>query len=237
MTTPPNRRIHLFVLALLLLFSGIALLPLSGLSAEKIHWVNVAQLYDPDLEILSEDDGAPGSAFFLRGERFPPNTLATIYVDGQPKCTVMTNTAGVAEFIIQTSPNDPLGEYDITLSTSPNLSDTDDVELEDDEPLIAPPPGWDGVSCDLFGPNLAPTRVAEAPADTQTPPTEAPAAISPPENTTVPPTDVPPTEAPALTATPTPVASTGGPTICSSAVLGAIIPLLVLLGSLRRKPD
>jgi hypothetical protein len=92
----------------------MVLLPLSGLSAERIHWINFAGIYEPDLDVISDDKGAPGSSFFLVGEGYPPFAQAIIYVDGEPKCTVMTNVAGIADFIIQTYPGDPYGEASMT---------------------------------------------------------------------------------------------------------------------------
>lgn len=154
MTSPPNLRARLLALLLFVFLSGIVLLPLSGLSAEKIHWINFVGIYEPNLDVISDDRGAPGSAFFLVGEGYPPFTTATIYVDGELRCTITTNEAGVADFIIQTYADDPPGRYDITLSAGPNMSSTDDVELEEDEPIIDPPPGWNSVFCDLSGPDL-----------------------------------------------------------------------------------
>ena len=123
---------------LLVLISGLAVLPLTGLSAEKLGWEMYAGLYEPDLDVLGEDKGAPGSAFLYEGVGYPPNTLATIYVDGDPRGTLFTDGQGSAQFLIQSEIGDPLGRYYISMATDANTSATEDIRLEDDEPIIPP---------------------------------------------------------------------------------------------------
>ena len=170
-------------LGLLVLLSGLAMLPLTGLSAEKLGWELYVGIYEPSLDVLGEDKGFPGSAFLFGGAGYPPDTLATIYVDGAARGTLMTDGQGTAQFLIQTEPGDPLGRYFITMATDANTADTDDIRLEDDEPIIPPPPGWNGPTFLLFGDTLTPTPTG-SPTSTMTPPppTETPTPEPPNRN-------------------------------------------------------
>lgn len=183
------------LLVLLILLSGLALIPFTSFSAEKLNWELFAGIYEPDLDVVGEDKGFPGSAFLFRGVGYPPNALATVYIDGDARGTLFTDGQGRAQFLIQTEPGDPFGRYYVTLATDANTSDTDDIRLESDEPLIPPPPGWDGLTILLFGDTLTPTATPSptTPAPTNTP-TPTPTDITPG------PTDTP-TATPSITPT------------------------------------
>jgi hypothetical protein len=150
------RAISRIGLLLLVLLSGISLLPFTGLSAQKLGWELYAGIYQPELNVVGADSGFPGSAFLFEGVGYPPNTLATVYVDGQERGTLTTDNQGQALFLIQTAGDDPLGQYFITLATDANTSATDDIRLQNDEPVIPPPPGWDGPTFFLDGDTLPP---------------------------------------------------------------------------------
>lgn len=143
-------------LLLLVLLSGISLLPFTGLSAQKLGWELYAGIYQPELNVVGADKGFPGSAFLFEGVGYPPNTPATVFVDGQERGMLTTDNQGQAQFLIQTEADDPLGHYFITLATDANTSATDDIRLENDEPNIPPPPGWDGPTFLLDGDTLPP---------------------------------------------------------------------------------
>ncbi len=130
-------------LIIIILLSGVALLPIQELSAEKLNWQNVGAIYSPQLR-LREDRGRPGSAFFYRATGYPPNTTATVYIDGSPRGTVPVNRRGQSYFLIQTEMNDDLDRYYVTLMVDANASATEDFRLEDDEPIVPPPPGYNG---------------------------------------------------------------------------------------------
>ena len=96
------------VTALLLLFSGLALLPFTGFSAEKLDWQRFANIYQPELNV-SPAVAAPGSAFVFDGSDYPPLATGTVYVDGIPVGTVTTDASGAVTFAIQTNAVDPVG--------------------------------------------------------------------------------------------------------------------------------
>jgi hypothetical protein len=77
------------------------------------------------------------------GSNYPVNSLATIYVDGDPLGTVMTDGNGSATFYINTIGSD-IAIYNITLEVDINASATDSFELDADGPLIPPPPDPSG---------------------------------------------------------------------------------------------
>lgn len=130
-------------LILVILLSGLALLPIKELSAEKLNWQNIGALYSPDLR-LREDRGRPGSAFFYRATGYPPNTTATVLIDGVERGTVPVNRRGQSYFLIQTESDDLARRHDVTLMVDENASETEDFRLEWDEPLVPPPPGYNG---------------------------------------------------------------------------------------------
>lgn len=146
-------------LALLVILSGLALLPFSGLSAEKLGWEQYAGIYQPILTV-EVDRGFPGSAFVFHGSGYPPNALATVYIDGNARGTLFTNGDGTATFLIQSQPTDMRRRYYITLATDANTSATQDIRLRDDEPILPPPPGFVGPIFELTGPTLTPTPTA-----------------------------------------------------------------------------
>ncbi len=135
---------------ILVLLSGLAFLPFTSLTADELGWQLYAQIYNPTLEI-DEDKGSPGSSFLFVGAGYPPNATATVYVDGSYRGQLTTDSSGRAEFLIQTEADDLPGRYFVTLSTDSNNVATDDFRLEEDEPIIMPPPGFDGLVFNLSG--------------------------------------------------------------------------------------
>lgn len=135
-------------LALLILLSGLAFVPFTGLSGEDLDWQLYAGVYQANLDV-DEDRGSPGSAFLFTGTGYPANALAIVYVDGVPVSVVWTDGNGETQFLIQTRPDDPPREYFVTLATDDNTSDTENIELDASEPTHAPPPDYDGFTSGL----------------------------------------------------------------------------------------
>ena len=138
-------------LIIFILLSGLAFLPFTGLSAEELGWKLYALIYTPTLDI-SEDIGAPGSSFLFVGDGYPPNSSAIIYIDGNLRGGLMTDSSGKAEFLIQTEMDDAPGRYFVTLATDSNNSATNDFRIEGGEPVLMPPPDFNGSVFSLFGP-------------------------------------------------------------------------------------
>ncbi len=130
-------------LALIILLSGLALIPFTSLRAEELTWRLFANIYQPDLSV-NDNSGRPGSAFLFTGSGYPPLAAATIYIDGRPLGGLTTDSSGGATFLLRTDSLDPPGRYFITLATDANTSDTRHIDLEPAEPLVPPPPNYDG---------------------------------------------------------------------------------------------
>ncbi len=145
-------------LALLILLSGLAFVPFTGLSGKDIDWQLYAGVYQANLDV-DEDRGSPGSAFLFTGSGYPANALANIYVNGVPVGVVGTDGNGEAQFLLQTETDDAPGGYFVTLATDQSFSDTEDIELDLSEPTHDPPPDFDGVTAglqaDLYLPYIA----------------------------------------------------------------------------------
>lgn len=135
-------------LALLILLSGLAFVPFTGLSGEDLDWQLYAGVYQANLDV-NEDRGSPGSAFLFTGSGYPANALAVVYINGVPVSVVWTDGNGETQFLLQTRPEDPPREYLVTLATADNISGTEDIELDASEPTHAPPPDYDGPTTDL----------------------------------------------------------------------------------------
>jgi hypothetical protein len=193
------------------MLAAIALVPLAGLSAERLGWEMFAGIYEPNLNVI-EDRGMPGSAFHFIADSYPPNSLATVYRDGNPIGYLDSGPTGYFEFVVQSEAGDPLDRYDITAATDGNNSATDEIRLEEDEPLIPPPPGWDGPTFLLFGnpPSPTPTRTGTPLPATATA-TATSTAVSSTPTATGPAATVTATVTPVDTSTPT-ATSTSMPT-------------------------
>lgn len=143
------------VLIAIILLSGLAFLPFIKLQAAPLNWQLFAGVYQPDLD-ADPHKGAPGSAFLFQASGYPPHALGTIYIDGTPIGMVYLDGAGQTEFVIQTAPSDPYIRYDVTLATDPNTLDSRHFDLEDDEPLLPPPPNFEGGLFFMDGPQNPP---------------------------------------------------------------------------------
>lgn len=196
--------------ALLFMLAAVALVPLAGLSAERLGWEMFAGIYEPDLNVV-EDRGFPGSAFYFIADSYPPNSLVTVYRDGSPIGYMDSGPVGYFEFVVQSEPGDPLERFDITAATDANFSATDEIRLEDDEPLLPPPPGWDGPTFLLFGDPLTPTPTTAPPTSTSTatpePGTATATATTQPGTSTPTATGAAPTDTPTATPTATPTST------------------------------
>lgn len=126
-----------------ILFSGLAMIPFVDLPAQAaITWQSLAGVYEPDLTV-NEPVGMPGSIFAFTGSDYPTNTLATVYVDGEPLGTVMIDGNGVGTFMINTA-GAAIGQYNVTLEVDINASATTGIDLVDNGPMVTPPPDFEG---------------------------------------------------------------------------------------------
>jgi hypothetical protein len=114
------------VLAPAIVLAGLALIPFVNLPA-AIGWEQLASVYQPvlDAEVTS---GPAGTTFTFAGTNYPPSSLATIYVNGQPSGTVTTDEDGQATFVLNTD-GIPAGTYNVTLEVDVNASATQSITL------------------------------------------------------------------------------------------------------------
>ncbi|MCL4264833.1 MAG: hypothetical protein KJ069_16540 [Anaerolineae bacterium] len=136
------------VLTAVILLSGLAMVPFIDLPAQAaITWQSLAGVYEPVLEV-NEPLGRPGSVFAFTGSNYPPNTVATAYVDGQSLGQVMIDGNGVGTFMVN-SAGASIGQYNVTLEVDINASATTGIELEDTGLLVTPPPDFPGPTFNL----------------------------------------------------------------------------------------
>jgi hypothetical protein len=140
---PINRELLSRVaLTLLILLAGLAMIPYVDLPNTAVGWETLTGVYTPELNV-NETSGGPGSVFAFTGTNYPPNSVSTIYVAGQPIGTVTTDGSGTATFVINTLGLSP-GQYNVTMEVDINASATQSIELVDGEERVLPPPGFNG---------------------------------------------------------------------------------------------
>lgn len=139
-----KEKVTRLTLTLVILLSGLAVIPFIDIPVEAITWELLAGVYEPKLDV-DEDSGAPGSVFAFTGSDYPPLSNAGIYVDGRQVGSVLTNAGGIATFTIDTI-GAALGTYNVTMEVDINASATESFELKSGEPVVTPPPGFVGPS-------------------------------------------------------------------------------------------
>lgn len=130
------------LITLLILLSGLAMIPFVELPTAALGWELFAGIYTPDLTV-NQTSGAPGSVFAFTGTNYPANSLANIYVDGNLVGTVMTDGAGKGSFLIDTRGSIP-GQYNVTMEVDINASATQGIDLIAGGTIVVPPPGFPG---------------------------------------------------------------------------------------------
>lgn len=125
------------LLTVLILSAGLALVPFIDMPARAIGWDLFANVYTPVLEV-QETTGAPGSIFYFTGSNYPSHSSATIYINGTPVGTVITDASGTVTFFVNTL-GAAVGSYNITLEANINASATQSIELVNVGTLITPP--------------------------------------------------------------------------------------------------
>ncbi len=129
-------------LTLVILLSGIAMIPFVDIPVEAISWELMSGVYEPSLDV-NEDSGAPGSVFAFTGSDFPPNSEAAVYVNGRQVGSLMTAANGMAPFTLNTA-GAAVGQYNVTLEVDINASATESIELIAGEQIVTPPPDFVG---------------------------------------------------------------------------------------------
>lgn len=144
-------------ITLLILFSGVALLPFVNLPAGAIGWESLAGAYAPELSV-DEDSGAPGSLFAFTGSGYPPHSLATIYIDAEASGQVLTDAQGGATFILNTVGANA-GVYNVTLEVDANASATENIEIIAGDTLLTLPTGFAGPTVYINPPLFLPVVI------------------------------------------------------------------------------
>ncbi|MCB8977240.1 MAG: hypothetical protein H6657_07430 [Ardenticatenaceae bacterium] len=144
MKTFTLRTIVRSVVALVVLLSGLAMIPYFDRPAAALEWRMMAGVYAPELSVHASE-GALGSQFAFTGSGFPAHQPATLFVNGRYLGRVMTDEHGMAQFVVQ-SPTSrlALGHYDVTMEVDMNASATQGFTLSEDAPLVWAPDGFMG---------------------------------------------------------------------------------------------
>jgi hypothetical protein len=142
MSRPNLENVVRIVVALVILLAGVALFPFINQPVEAIGWELFAGVYSPVLAV-NATSGAPGSVFAFSGSGYPPNSPATVYVNGRAVGAVMTNGSGGAAFLLNTAGAAP-GQYNVTLEVDINASATQSIQLVAGGDVVTPPPGAPG---------------------------------------------------------------------------------------------
>ncbi|MFZ0546332.1 MAG: hypothetical protein WAM60_12885 [Candidatus Promineifilaceae bacterium] len=119
-------------IVLVILLSGLALLPYIDLPAEALNWQLYAGVYEATLDV-NHTTGSPGSYFLFTGANFPANSIAAISVNGNEVGTVETDGSGDLSFIISTAHSDP-GSYTVTATVDVNASAAANFTLSNNDP-------------------------------------------------------------------------------------------------------
>jgi hypothetical protein len=130
------------LLTVLILSAGLMMIPFIDMPVTAIGWELFAGVYTPVLDV-NATTGGPGSVFYFTGSNYPPNGPATIYIDGSPEGTVMTDSSGTASFFINTL-GAAAGTYNVTMEANINASATRSIELVNGSAVVTPPPGANG---------------------------------------------------------------------------------------------
>jgi hypothetical protein len=104
------------LIALAVLFSGMALIPFVGLPAEAFSWQQFAGVYTDPALAIDHTQGAPGSFFTITGFNYPPEEDFDVLVNGVKIGEVTSDAAGGFSFLIDTNGADP-GTYDVMVGT------------------------------------------------------------------------------------------------------------------------
>jgi hypothetical protein len=91
----------------------------------------IQQIQVPALAI-NYSGGAPGSYFTITGSNYPPNSTATITINGNILGTVPTNSSGGFIFLLETSLTAEEGFYSVTVSINPSAMTQFTLDAEDD---------------------------------------------------------------------------------------------------------
>jgi hypothetical protein len=134
-------------ITLVVLFSGVAMIPYIDLPESPIHWEMFADVYTPDLT-ADETVGSPGSVFAFTGSGYPPVQPAMIFVNGNQIGTMMIGADGTATFMVDTTRAAP-GLYDITFEVDINATATQGIELDQNSSQVNPPSDFTGPTFNL----------------------------------------------------------------------------------------
>ncbi len=101
-------------IALVIFFSGVALMPFIALPAEAFQWQRYAGVYEEPEIVVNYYDGQPGSFFHFHGTGFTPNSSVDVTSNNLPLGSIITDGAGNLDFQIDSS-NAEIGSYYISV--------------------------------------------------------------------------------------------------------------------------
>ena len=120
------------LLALGVLLSGVALVPVVGLPTQGFSWQRYAGAYTPATLSINHASGQPGSFFSVDGANFTPDSTLDISVNGLLLGSVAADSNGNLVFMLDSTGADP-GFY--LVEASGGESAAAQLTLEDAAPL------------------------------------------------------------------------------------------------------
>jgi hypothetical protein len=120
-------------IVMVVLLAGLALLPYIDVPVEALTWQLYAGVYEPTLDV-NYTEGSPGSYFLFTGSNYPPDSLATITVNGSEVGSVGTDVNGNLSFIIATANSNP-GSYTVSATVDVNASAASNFVLNNNAPF------------------------------------------------------------------------------------------------------
>ncbi len=110
------KNIHRYLIPLAVLLFGTALIPFVEIPTATFSWQRYINAYQDPLLATNYFDGSPGSYFTITGNKFTPNEMATVSVNGTVLGTLPADAAGSFQFRINSGTAEP-GYYEVQVTT------------------------------------------------------------------------------------------------------------------------
>jgi hypothetical protein len=110
------KNINRYLIPLAVLLFGTALIPFVEIPTATFSWQRYINAYQDPLLTINYFDGSPGSHFTITGNKFTPDEMATVSVNGLVLGTLPADGAGSFQFRINSGAAEP-GYYEVEVST------------------------------------------------------------------------------------------------------------------------
>jgi len=110
------KNINRYLIPLAVLLFGTALIPFVEIPTATFSWQRYINSYQDPLLTINYFDGSPGSYFTFTGNKFTPDEMATVSVNGQVVGTLLADSAGSFQFRVNSGAAEP-GYYEVAVTT------------------------------------------------------------------------------------------------------------------------